>query len=82
MKRTYGRYFDLMQMVHALIVIIDSDPRRENRRAPPLNYPCRPMEQYRPTTGQSLTAWPGARDRRISRVDATVRHTDGAPVDQ
>ena len=58
-------------------MIIDSDPsRRENRRALLLNCPCRPMEQYPPTTGQSLTAWPGAGDHRISRVDATaVRHS-------
>lgn len=56
MKRTYARYFNLMRMVYTLliIVIIDSDPRRENRLAPPLNCPCRVMEQYRPTTGQSL----------------------------
>jgi hypothetical protein len=42
MKRTYARYFNLMRMVYTLliIVIIDSDPRRENRLAPPLNCPC------------------------------------------
>jgi hypothetical protein len=82
MKRTYARYFNLMRMVYTLliIVIIDSDPRRENILAPPLNCPCRVMEQYRPTTGQIPMA--GAGDHRISRVDATVRHSDGAPVDQ